>query len=130
MVKNKGGCKTKKQGRKFVNQPTNKHLRVSKDPLEHYAVVTKMLGFGRCYVQCLDDVERLCIIRNKFRGRGKRDNLVGVGTWVLVGLREWELNKTDKKQNCDLLEVYSEGEKNKLEKTESVDFKILKKNMF
>ena len=29
-------------------------------------------------------------MRNKFRGRGKRDNTVSPGTWVLIGIREWE----------------------------------------
>jgi hypothetical protein len=43
-----------------------------------------------------------------------------MGTWVMVGLRSWEVIKEDKKETCDLLEVYSAGEKEKLKKISSV----------
>jgi translation initiation factor IF-1 len=112
MVKNRtGGCKTKGQARKFVNSvKQTSNLRISNDEFEVYAQVTKMLGNGMCHVLCIDEETRLCHIRGKFRGRGKRDNFIGNNTWILVGLREWELNKdkeSKKLQNCDLLEVYS-----------------------
>ena len=64
MVKNKkGGNKSKRQGSKFQHNANNKALRVSKDPSEMYAVVTKMCGGGMCIIMCIDEVERLCIIR-------------------------------------------------------------------
>lgn len=111
MVKNvNGGSKAKGQARKFVTAPAKSTLRISHDELEIYAQVTKTLGNGMCHVICIDGETRLCHIRGKFRGRGKRDNLVGNGTWLLVGLREWELNSTKKEgklENCDLLEVYN-----------------------
>jgi len=112
MVKNTtGGSKTKGQARKFVNSiKQTTHLRVSNDVCEVYAQVTKMLGNGMCHVLCIDQQTRLCHIRGKFRGRGKRDNFIGNNSWILVGLREWEIerDKDNKKlQNCDLLEVYS-----------------------
>ena len=65
---------------------------------------------GMVDVMCIDNVNRLCIIRNKFRGRGKRDNCVNIGTWVLIGEREWEATSTDKKPKCDLLEVYNSSD--------------------
>ena len=123
MVKNTtGGSKTKGQARKLINidsKTTNKILRISNDPLEIYAQVTKNLGNGMCTVLCTDGIIRLCHIRGKFRGRGKRDNLVGLGSWLLVGIREWEKDKVDpkKQQNCDLLEVYSDYDKVKLKAT-------------
>ena len=116
MVKNFGGNKSKRQGRKFSSQTSNKGLRVSKDPAELYAIVTKMCGGPLCDVRCIDAIERRCVIRNKFRGRGKRGNIISVGTWLLVGLRDWEVVKKDKKQQCDLLEVYNDGEKERLKK--------------
>jgi len=120
MVKNTtGGSKTKGQARKFVNtakQPTN--IRLANDDAELYAQVTKMLGNGMCHVLCIDDKIRLCHIRGKFRGRGKRDNLLGNNSWLLIGLREWELGKDEKKmQNCDLLEVYSPIDVDRLKNT-------------
>jgi hypothetical protein len=50
---------------------------------------------------------------------------VRIGSWLLVGLREWEngSNGTSKKlQNCDLLEVYSDLEKEKLKTSVKVDW--------
>lgn len=120
MVKNTtGGSKTKGQARKFVNtakQPTN--IRLSQDEYELYAQVTKMLGNGMCHVLCIDGKTRLCHIRGKFRGRGKRDNLLGNNSWLLIGLRDWEVGKDEKKmQNCDLLEVYSPIDVDRLKNT-------------
>ena len=123
MVKNTtGGSKTKGQARKLVSfdsKSANKMLRLSTDIYEVYAQVTKNLGNGMCHVLCADTKTRLCHIRGKFRGRGKRDNMVGLGSWILVGLREWEVGKDDstKLENCDLLEVYSDYDKEKLKTT-------------
>ena len=114
MVKNKGGNKAKKQGRKFVNQPQISHFtRMAKDEDECYAIVQKSFGHGMIEVLCIDNIIRLCIIRNKFKGRGKQDNLVKNGSWLLVGLRSWEI-VTNKKPKCDLLEVYNDEDINKI----------------
>ena len=116
MVKNDaGGNKGKGLARKHVNAAKcggSKLLRVATDEAEKYAVVSKMLGNGMCYVRLLSGgggnggsaSDMLCIIRNKFKGRGKRDNILDSGSWVLVGLREW----ASKQDTCDLLEVYND----------------------
>lgn len=122
MVKNTfGGNKHKGQARKLVNNfKQTTRLRVVEEEGELYAQVTKMLGNGMCQVICIDNQPRLCFIRGKFRGRGKRDNTLKIGTWTLIGLREWEFEKqsTEKDlQKCDLLEVYSELDKERLKKT-------------
>jgi hypothetical protein len=119
MVKNNaGGNKGKGLARKHVNAAANKSgLRVATDEAERYAVVSKMLGNGMCYVRLLGNGtsgDVLCIIRNKFKGRGKRDNILDSGSWVLVGLREW----ASKQDTCDLLEVYNDGERDRLMKNE------------
>lgn len=120
MVKNDaGGNKGKGLARKHVNAAkggSSKQLRVATDEAEKYAVVSKMLGNGMCYVRLLDGStrDRLCIIRNKFKGRGKRDNILDSGSWVLVGLREW----SSKQDTCDLLEVYNAAERDRLLKNE------------
>lgn len=132
MVKNTtGGSKTKGQARKFVNIPkqTN-NLRISQDECEVYAQVIKMLGNGMCHVLCIDNKTRLCHIRGKFRGRGKRDNFISNNNIVLVGLREWEMDKNvgdkpnAKLQNCDLLEVYSQIDVDRLKNTINEDWNI------
>ena len=123
MVKNDaGGNKGKGLARKHVNAAKCggvKQLRVAIDEAEQYAVVSKMLGNGMCYVRLLssgsgNSGDKLCIIRNKFKGRGKRDNILDSGSWVLVGMREW----ASKQDTCDLLEVYNDGERDRLLKNE------------
>ena len=81
-----------------------------------------------CHVLCCDGVTRLCHIRGKFRGRGKKDNLVKNNTLLLVGLREWDKSKTPstKMQDCDLLEVYGDDDKEELKNIE----KNINWNMF
>ena len=114
-VKNKtGGNKAKKQGRKHVVVPTVRRVRFSEDDGEIYACCEKMLGGGMIVVKCIDDKQRLCVIRKKFRGRHKSDNRLAIGTWILVGIREFETAKKDKQEKCDLLEVYKDSEQDQL----------------
>ena len=120
MVKNtKGGSGHKSQARKYETsgKQSNFKTRFSEDEFEYYAQVVAMLGNGMCHVMCKDGKKRLCIIRGKFRGRGKRDNTLTNGKWVLVGGRDFEAEKTgDGKdlEKCDLLEVYSDLDKERL----------------
>lgn len=136
MVKNeKGGNKSKKLGRKHVNETSGKtneniHVRYAKEEGEMYAVVSKNYGSNTCLVECADGVARNCIIRKKFTGRRKKDNIISSGVWVLVGTRDWEVLTSGKKPKCDLLEVYSSEEKNKLEGSSHVDVRRLSKLSF
>lgn len=119
MVKNHGGNKAKKQGRKFANaSQTLAATRLSQDPDELYACCSKIFGNGKIGVQCHDGKERICIIRNKFRGRGKRGNTVQIGSWLLVGRRSFEKANENKKENTDLLTVYSSRDINNLKQKE------------
>jgi translation initiation factor IF-1 len=115
MVRNvTGGNKSKGFARKsFVKKDSP--LRVSEDESELYAQVTKLYGGRLCNVITLKGTEMNCHIRGKFAGRHKRDNLISNGTWLLVGLREWEKEPMNGKLlNCDIIEVYSDVDKNKL----------------
>lgn len=114
-VKNKtGGNKAKKQGRKHVAVPTTRRVRFSENDGEIYACCEKIVGGGMILVKCIDDKPRLCVIRKKFRGRHKSDNRIAIGTWLLVGSRDFETTKKDKLEKCDLLEVYKDTEKDQL----------------
>lgn len=135
MVKNtKGGSGNKKFARKFITNKATIRLRVSIDEGEVYAIVTKMLGNNMFHCYCIDGRLRLGRIRGKFAGRGKHDSMLSPGIWVLIGVREWEINKledTSKKtklQECDLLEVYSDLDKERLKDTVHNDWSILTKN--
>jgi initiation factor 1A len=134
MVKNEGGNKAKGQARKHViADKQQKSLRVSEDACEVYAQASKLLGNGMADVDCIDGVSRLLHIRGKFRGRGKKDNFIGLGTWMLVGLREYESGGSKaKKENCDLLEVYNDFDKERLKITVNLDWSpfIAKDNIY
>ena len=139
MVKNEaGGCKGKKVARKHLTKGKSE-LRLSASSDEKYAIVKRLLG-NTCDVICDDGKERRCIIRGKFTGRNKRDNMLDNGTYILVGLREWVVedltamgvggggggggnNKGVK--YCDLLEVYNSMERDILRRTHNV-FSTLK----
>lgn len=124
MVKNTGGNKSKRQGRKYVNAPQQRSVRYIKEEGEVYAIVTKLFGGSNCEVMCMDGKVRLCVIRNKFRGRDKRDNTISPNVWVLVGIRDWEA-RIGKPQKCDLLEVYSDGDREKIKSSGGADISRL-----
>jgi len=127
MVKNKkGGSGHKKMARKHVSggEFRQRRLREPKEG-EIFARVTRVNGGGVCEVICNDKVNRQMIIRKKFRGRNKRDNNIGIGTIVLVGLRDWEVVSTKKKPKVDLLEVYNINQIDELKKLKSLNNEIL-----
>jgi len=133
MVKNEaGGCKGKKVARKHTTKKKNE-LRLSLSSDEKYAIVKKVLG-NTCDVICDDGKDRRCIIRGKFTGRNKRDNMLDSGVYVLVGMREWVVEDVTQGGNsanskgiryCDLLEVYNSMERDILRRTHNV-FSTLK----
>ena len=129
MVKNTtGGNKSKGMARKNVSNDKQKStLRISEDECEIYAIVEKYHGNKMCDVLCMDGESRLCHIRGKFSGKGKRDNTVAKNTWVLVGIREYETVKDGKKPNCDLLEVYNDKEKQTLKSTVKAQWSLFTK---
>ena len=129
MVKNTtGGNKSKGMARKNVSNDKQKStLRISEDECEMYAIVEKYHGNKMCDVLCMDGESRLCHIRGKFSGKGKRDNTVAKNTWILVGIREYETVKEGKKANCDLLEVYNDKEKETLKSTVKAQWSLFTK---
>ena len=122
MVKNtKGGSGHKSQARKFVSPKASSKTRLATEEGEIYAFVMNKSGGENCVVMCQDQVSRRCVIRGKFRSsRGKRDNFITKGTWVLVGIRDW--TSSSEKQVCDLLEVYNENDKIKLKTVPNVNW--------
>lgn len=104
MVKNTSGGKyAKKAKRSSFAPPLQTKTRVVAEEGEMYACVKRLLGNGRMEVMCIDNILRQCHIPKKFRFF-KRDNIIRVNTWIMVGLRLWESNH---RSVCDLLEVYT-----------------------
>lgn len=106
MVKNTtGGTGAKSLARKHYANTGNKGLRLPEDPmLERLGCVTKMFGNGMCEITLNDKNTLLGHIRNKFRGKQKRHNLININAVVLVGLREWE----NPHKSCDIMEIYDD----------------------
>ena len=116
MVKNTtGGTKTKGLARKHVNGRSaggggRSLLRLPEDKLEIIVVVGKMLGNGMCEVFNNDGERFIAHIRNKFKGRHKRSNLISTNLIILCGYREWE--KPFK--NLDVIFIYDDDNINEL----------------
>jgi len=129
MVKNtKGGNKHKKMARKQIGEQMEEKVRFSTCSQEIYASVARIYGNGRILVTCNDGIERLCVIRKKFKGRNKRNNQIQIGTYILIGKRDWNSVSTGKIETTDLLYVYSNEQSGKLKRNDAVNDKILSKN--
>jgi translation initiation factor IF-1 len=136
MVRNTtGGNGNKKFARKHAEGGASKagnKLRISENEGELYAVTTKNLGNNMFHAVAADGIKYLVHIRGKFSGRGRRDNTIADGVWVLIGLRPWTNNdqsgQKKKLQQCDLLEVYTEQDKIRLKDTVVEDWDVLNAN--
>jgi initiation factor 1A len=137
MVKNThGGNRHKAFARKHSGPAVSSRIRTSVEEGELYAIVTKMLGNNMFHCHCIDNVVRLGHIRGKFSGRRKSGHMLSSGTWILVGLREWDVDASKtmtssgktKLSECDLLEVYDEASKERLMELERREWNILKMN--
>ena len=121
MVKNTGGGKyAKKQASKHSNNTRAEELRKSQSPDEVYACVSQNFG-NRLDVITIDGETLNCRMGGKFTGRKKRDNIVVKGSWVLVGLYDWE--KEAKK--CELLCIYDKYNIDELRNLPGYNWKYL-----
>ena len=118
MVKNTtGGTGTKGLARKHQQSNSIERLRLPECELEQFACVTKMLGNGMCEIYTNNNVRLIGHIRNSFRGKNKRHNMVTPHSIVLVGLHEWE--KIPK--NCNIMVIYEPNQIEQLRNNPSVD---------
>ena len=103
MVRNiSGGTGTKSLARKLTSNNSNREIPFPSDECEKIAIVSKIHGTHCDVVLVEDNATIICHIRNKFRGRNKRNNQISIGSYILVGLRSWQ--SSDK--HSDLLFVY------------------------
>jgi hypothetical protein len=120
MVKNAGGKKSKKVARKNVGGGGGgtQDVRKAADASEMYAAVIKIYSSQRCSVLGADGNTYQCTIRGKFlKNKRSGEGLVN-GAWILIGFYEWEV-RSDGSKKCDLLEIYSHLEKDKLKQLET-----------
>lgn len=118
----RSNAKVKQENRRRMGKKVNvAGLRTSEADEEMFAIVTKFFGNRMCEVKCADGVTRMCIIRKKFSGRTRRNNMVNVGATILVGLRDWEKNEKASLPKCDLLEVYTDADLRKLKQKGAIN---------
>ena len=120
MVKNTGGNKSKKVARKNTgsNSGNSQEVRRVSDPCEMYAAVTKIYSSRRCDVTGTDGNTYQCNVRGKFLKNKRGNNTLVPGVWIIIGFYEWEV-RGDGSKTCDLLEIYSPIEKEKLKQLEA-----------
>lgn len=130
MVKNKkGGRSHKKMSSKDSKaSERSSKLILPREEGEIIATVIQQYGHGHVNVMCNDGVERLCVIRKKFRGRHKRDNQIVLNSLIMIGIRSYEVVAVGKKQKCDLLYVYSNEQKKQLKRGGHVHACLLTKD--
>jgi hypothetical protein len=129
MVKNAGGNKSKKVARKNVGggSTATQDVRKAVDACEMYASVTKIYSSQRCSVLGADGNTYQCTIRGKFlKNKRSGEGLIN-GAWILIGFYDWEV-RSDGSKKCDLLEIYSNLEKDKLKQSEARHLAGLIKN--
>ena len=84
------------------------YFRPPEEDGEIVAILDKNMGHGILQVKTPTGDILLCHVRKKFGGKERA--ALKLGTWLLVGLREFETAK----KHCDLLEIYSDAEVQRL----------------
>jgi len=127
MVKNTGGNKSKKVARKNVSSFGTRDVRRATDENEVYASVSKIFSSQRCSVVAADGKTYQCNVRGKFlKNKRAGGGELSPGVWVLIGFYDWEV-RSDGSRNCDLLEIYTPIEKDKLKQLEPHKLSVLMK---
>lgn len=92
--------KRKSKGKKRKDTLSRTRQLEYKDDGQEYAQVTRMLGNGRCDVQCFDGVKRLAHIRGAMRNK----IWIRISDIILVSLRDYQDSK------CDIIMKYTDEE--------------------
>ena len=128
MVKNTaGGTKTKGLARKHVKSAGGgAALRLPEEQLEVIVAVDSMLGNGMCRVYNEDGDSFIAHIRNKFRGRHKRANLISKDSIILCGYREWEKPY----KNLDVIFIYDDYNISQLRENPTINIQNICKRIY
>ena len=129
MVKNTtGGTKTKGLARKHVKSAGgggSAALRLPENELEVIVAVETMLGNGMCRVFNEKGDCFIAHIRNKFKGRHKRANLICKNSIILCGYREWEKPY----KNLDVIFIYDDYNINQIRQNPTINIQNIIKRI-
>jgi len=98
-------------GRNLFGGNHKHHARIYSTSTRHFephphgisACVSHVLGNATLRVITIDGILLQVVIRNKFKGKRKGNNLISVGSFISVGLYEWE----NPPKGGDVVEVYT-----------------------
>lgn len=122
MVKNTtGGNKSKSFASKSTNTSANHKLMLATDDDELYVCVTKLLGNGRFITIDNSGKEYMAILRNKMKGRNKRNYLVSLFSLLLVRLQGF----TEESNAVEISAVYSDSDIHILTKKNDININNL-----
>ena len=106
-----GGNKTKAMARNDSYQ--KRETRIPETEEEKYAIVISVSGNGRFRVSTEDKTEHVAILPGSLRGHKKRNNYVGLGSFVLINNRSsWQTIKAN--SQADIVNVYDANEVERL----------------
>ena len=118
MVKNTtGGTGTKSLARKHMNKGKDANVRTPTEEAEKFGYVSQIFGQGMVEILIAGNIRLIGHIRNKFRGKQKRHNLITRGSIVLIGMRTWE----SVPKNCDILTIYDDNDIKSLKNRSDLD---------
>jgi translation initiation factor 1A len=114
MTKNSG--KGGKKHKRMKNESENIAELVFKEDGQDYALVTDILGHGRCYTKSyFDDISRLSVIRGAMRKKSKY--FIRRGDVVLISLRDYQDEK------ADIIHLYTEQDVRNLKTYKEIEDK-------
>lgn len=106
-----GGNKTKAMAKSGSYQ--KRETRIPETEEEKYAIVTSVSGNGRFRVSTEDKTDHVAILPGSMRGHKKRNNYVGLGSFVLINNRSsWQTIKAN--SQADIVNVYDANEVERL----------------
>ena len=98
MVRNTFGGSHKHAARKIISYKFDTNFNNG-----IWACVFNVLGNARLRVGTVQGLELIVVIRNKFKGKRKGNNLISVGSFISIGMYEWE----NPPKGGDVVEVYT-----------------------
>jgi initiation factor 1A len=122
MPPNTKGGKGYKKKKKTSSQGNKELVQIVREPGQMPARALKLLGNRQVLCYCNDDVIRNCHICGRMKGK----QWVNIGDVVLISLRDWSTNVTQKEIKFgDVINIYSREYFSSLRKDPSVNNRLL-----
>jgi initiation factor 1A len=122
MPPNTKGGKGYKKKKKVSSQASKELVQIVREPGQMPARALRLLGNRQVLCYCNDDVIRNCHICGRMKGK----QWVNIGDVVLISLRDWSANITQKEVKLgDIVNVYSREHFSSLRKDPQVNNRLL-----